>query len=225
VNTTHPWPSNCQFEFVQRNLPRRTSIGRTRGITLPKSLSIDVLIEKIGAGDASAKVQLIEQLYPLLRGLAYRQFRASEKNITIRPTELAHEAYLRFGQSHSFQWKNKAECMAFLASVVRHVTVDYLRTRHADKRHGSKCILRFDQEIESELGYQEDHAFEWIRVDDALHQLEAELPECAKVVELKLFSDLNSEEIAQALHSSTATVGRHWRFAKAWLVQYLASSK
>jgi hypothetical protein len=40
---------------------------------------------------------------------------------------------------------------------------------------------------------------------------------CARIVELKLFSGLSAEKIAEVEGSSTATVTRQWRFARAWL--------
>ena len=67
-----------------------------------------------------------------------------------------------------------------------------------------------------------DESVDWLRVDEALSGLERESPDLAKVVELKFFSGLKTEEIARVMGTSVATVGRQWRFAKAWLGEQLA---
>jgi len=72
----------------------------------------------------------------------------------------------------------------------------------------------------------EDHdlsgdPIDWLSIDQALIELERSLPAVAKIVELRLFGGLGMEEIAEATGTSNATVGRHWRFAKAWLAQKL----
>jgi len=43
----------------------------------------------------------------------------------------------------------------------------------------------------------------------------------AKVIELKFFTGLTNEEIAQTLGISTATVEREWTLAPAWLFNSL----
>jgi DNA-directed RNA polymerase specialized sigma24 family protein len=68
---------------------------------------------------------------------------------------------------------------------------------------------------------QPSEALDFIALDQALTTLEALDAEVARVVELKLFSVLGAEQIAQACGSSVATVGRQWRFAKSWLAKEL----
>jgi DNA-directed RNA polymerase specialized sigma24 family protein len=42
-------------------------------------------------------------------------------------------------------------------------------------------------------------------------------------VELRFFGGLSLEEAAEALHVSTDTVKRDWRFAKLWLLRELSA--
>ncbi|MCB1637053.1 MAG: sigma factor, ECF-like family protein, partial [Xanthomonadales bacterium] len=58
---------------------------------------------------------------------------------------------------------------------------------------------------------------DWLSIDQALVALEQRDEACARVVELKFFSGLSTEKIAEILDSSVATVGRQWRFARAFL--------
>ena len=60
-------------------------------------------------------------------------------------------------------------------------------------------------------------AFEIIALDDALKKLFTAYPEHSRVVELRFFGGLTSEETSEALGLSLATVEREWCFARAWL--------
>jgi DNA-directed RNA polymerase specialized sigma24 family protein len=61
-------------------------------------------------------------------------------------------------------------------------------------------------------------------LDDALTRLAAAEPRWAQVVELRFFGGLEVPEVAAALGTSTATVKRDWRFARAWLARELSAS-
>ena len=60
-------------------------------------------------------------------------------------------------------------------------------------------------------------------VDEALTRLEALDPRQGRIVELRFFSGLTIEEIAEVLHISTPTVKREWSSAKAWLHRELSA--
>jgi RNA polymerase sigma factor (sigma-70 family) len=60
-----------------------------------------------------------------------------------------------------------------------------------------------------------------VGLDEALRRLEAVHPRKGQVVELRFFGGLSLEETAEALHVSTDTVKRDWRFAKLWLLREL----
>jgi DNA-directed RNA polymerase specialized sigma24 family protein len=62
-------------------------------------------------------------------------------------------------------------------------------------------------------------------VDQALTALAEQYPRHAKSVELRFFGGLSSPEIGQVLDLSLATVERDWRFAKAWLHDYVTIGK
>jgi RNA polymerase sigma factor (sigma-70 family) len=50
-------------------------------------------------------------------------------------------------------------------------------------------------------------------------------PRQSKIVELKFFGGLTTEEIAEVMEISTATVEREWRTARAWLYSELNELK
>lgn len=171
-------------------------------------------------GDVLAEDQLIRNIYPVLREMALSQVRRNQRVLSLSATELAHEAYERLAPQKSVDWKNRDHFFAIAATVIRRVVIDYLRERHADKRGNGVGFVQIDDIPAGELPVQPD-LIDWLAVDQALTELAQSDPACARVVELRLFSGLSVEQIAGVMKSSTATVGRQWRFARSWLAERL----
>lgn len=171
-------------------------------------------------GDRAAGDALASAIYPVLRDLARAQLRRHGDQLTLRATELAHEAYERLLPQAGVDWRNRAHFYAIAATVMRRVVIDYLRMRSADKRGGDVLFVPLQ-----DLGSDEQPAggdpVDWLAVDQALNELATLDADSARVVEMRLFTGLSVEEIAGVLDSSTATVGRQWRFARTWLADRL----
>ena len=172
------------------------------------------LLGRWRAGDADSEQRLIALLYPMLRALARRELAVGR--MTLRATELVHETYLRLADQ-STPFRNRAHFLALFARVLRRVVVDALRHRSAAKR---------DRDLKTTLpeGDSEDAAFveatdivDGLALDAALKALSEHDPLAAEIVEARYFGGMSNEEIAAALDVGTATVVRHWRFARAWL--------
>lgn len=171
-------------------------------------------------GDRAAGDALACAIYPVLLDLARGQLQRHGARLTLRPTELAHEAYARLVPQSGVDWRNRAHFYAIAATVMRRVVVDYLRQRSADKRGGELLFVPLD-EIANETPPGSVDPVDWLAVDQALEELAALDPDSARVVELRLFSGLSLDEIATAFDTSVATVGRQWRFARVWLARRL----
>jgi RNA polymerase sigma factor (TIGR02999 family) len=168
-----------------------------------------------GAGDALASA-----IYPVLLDLARSQIRRHGNQLTLRATELAHEAYERLVPQSGVDWRNRGHFYAIAATVMRRVVIDYLRQRSADKRGGDVLFVPL-QDLDNSDQPAGGDPVDWLAVDQALNELAALDRDSARVVEMRLFSGLSVEEIAGVLDSSTATVGRQWRFARTWLADRL----
>jgi RNA polymerase sigma factor (TIGR02999 family) len=176
-------------------------------------------LQRLQAGDRSVESDLVAAVYPLLHRLAAGQIRQRGAQLTLSATDLAHEAYLRLQGQHNVA-ANRDQFFAIAATVVRRVVIDYLRERDADKRAGGKIFVDVD-DCSDEALRQEGLAVDWIAIDQALSKLQALDSACARVVELKLFTPLEAEQIAASCRCSVATVGRQWRFARVWLAREL----
>lgn len=182
--------------------------------------SITQMLARWRAGEAGAEDAVARAIYPLLRQVARGQVMRNDGHWTMGATDLAQEAYLRLREQQGFDWRNRQQFFAIAATVVRRVVIDYLRERTADKRGGGKDHVDVLGVEGVALG-EPEQTLDWIALDQALDQLKAMDPACARVVELKLFTPMSAEEIAEATACSPATVGRHWRFARNWLATTL----
>lgn len=106
------------------------------------------------------------------------------------------------------------------AIVLRRVLIDYLRERQAEKRGGGVEVVTIGGDRASDIPGAGDQ-IDWLALDHALNDLAQADPMVAEVVEPRLFSGLEVDQIAACCGTSTATVGRQWRFARNWLAERL----
>jgi len=99
------------------------------------------------------------------------------------------------------------------AQVMRHILVDYARSRRAFKRGGDYFRLSLDEAVIS----SEEKDPDLLILNEALNSLAAIDSQQSRVVELRVFGGLTVEETAEALGVSPRTVKREWSMAKAWL--------
>ncbi|MEM1451618.1 MAG: ECF-type sigma factor [Planctomycetota bacterium] len=168
-------------------------------------------------GEEGAADRLIEGVYSDLRQVARLQFRREAPGHTLQPTALVNEAWLRLaGQEGEFE--NRAEFFAAAAQAMRRILIDHARMARTDKRGGGA-----KRETMTQLGGV-DRELSVLQVDDALQALEREYPDLASIVELRFFAGLTVEEVAEVLGISTATVKRHWAYARAWLFEKMGGA-
>lgn len=183
--------------------------------------SVTALLHAWKSGDARAESALVAAIYPVLRDLARGQLGRFPGVRTLQPTELVHEAYERLHRQQAVNWEDRSHFYAMAATAIRSVLVDHLRQKSSQKRGGDVVKLALDSEIAEQSG-RDVGPLDWLELDSALTALAAINPDCVRVVEMRVFSGLGVEEIAGVMGSSTATVGRQWRFARAWLAEQLA---
>ena len=184
------------------------------------SSPITDLLARWKTGDRAAEAELIAAIYPSLRDLARARVQRLGGALSLQATELANEAFTKLHQQRAVDWESRGHFFAIAATVIRRVAIDHLRSRGRDKRGGGVPLIDIAALNDDEVPVI-DESIDWLAVDQALTEFEAFDPECAKVVELKFFSGMTTEEIALVQSSSVATVGRQWRFARAWLGERL----
>lgn len=165
-------------------------------------------------GDTDARDDLITALYPELRRLASSLFRGERANHTLQPTALVNEAWLRLSGAAPLSAADRGHLLAMAARLMREILIDHARGRAAAKRDGGQRVTLSAIDKAQPPGADVD----LLALDEALTRLEALDPHKANIVELRYFGGLSIEETAQALDQSSATIKRHWRAARLWLL-------
>jgi len=160
---------------------------------------------------------VLADLYDDLHGLAKHQLR-DEKDGTITPTVLVHEAYLRL-EAQRAVWQNRAHLFSVAARMMRRVLVDEARARGRDKRGGG-----VDRERVGLTLLSGDTPLDILELEDAIQELESEDPTLVRIVELRFYAGRTFEEIAESIAMSERHVRRLWAYAKTRLYELLRDS-
>ena len=170
----------------------------------------------VAAGAESG--ELFPLLYGELRRLARIRLAAGGRNVLLDTTALVHESYLRLQGAGKVDIKDRDHFLAYAATAMRSVVVDYIRRRTADKRGGEAEHITLSTGLAEVLGAS-DH--EIVEVHDALLALEKVDARLVRVVEMRYFAGLADEEIGAALGVTSRTVRRDWERARLLLAGIL----
>ena len=184
------------------------------------SNKITLLLIDWSKGDEMALENLMPLVYDELRRMAKGYMRRQPSGHTFQTTELIHEAYLKLANREVQNWQNRAHFFGVASTAMRHILVDYARSKQSQKRGGwqERVTLTENHAVTG------DQSNDVIALDDALKTLAALDERKSRVVELKFFGGVTNEEIAEVLKISTDTVKRDWRFARTWLLRELAAA-
>ena len=171
------------------------------------------LLELWSRGDPLALEQLVPLVYSELHRLAQRYMADERPGHTLQTTALVNEAYLRLAGSANTNWDSRTQFFGVCAQVMRHVLVDWARSRQTGKRGGKVALLELDDALAVTAQPGNDIA----AIDDALKALAAIDPRKSRVVELRFFGGLSVQETADVLKVSVETVHRDWKLARSWL--------
>jgi RNA polymerase sigma factor (TIGR02999 family) len=138
----------------------------------------------------------------------------------LQTTDLVHEAFLRLVHQPVVEWQSRGHFYSVAAKAMRSILVDHARACAALKRGrgGQQLTLGAADEVAGTKP-----AIDVLELDEALGRLAELDPEQGRLVELRFFAGLSIEEAAEALGTSTATLKRQWRVARAWLNRELSS--
>ncbi|MGH9802738.1 MAG: sigma-70 family RNA polymerase sigma factor [Blastocatellia bacterium] len=189
-------------------------------MTTPTSSNVTQLLIDWRGGNSDALNQLMPLVYDELRGLAKRYMRRESSTHTLQTNALVNEAYMRLINQQNVDWQNRAHFFAIAAQVMRHLLVDHARSKQYANRGGGAVQVTLDESVAVSDGNQ----VELLALNQALERLEKIDDRKSKIVELRYFGGLSSEETAKVLGVSEITVKREWAKAKAWLFRELSQS-
>jgi RNA polymerase sigma-70 factor (ECF subfamily) len=173
------------------------------------------------AGDPQALEQLTPVLYAELRRIARRVWGHQNPGHTLQPTVLIHEAYLKLVHQKDRTFQSRAHFFGVASMAMRQVLVNHAESRAAGKRGGKNSAVPLDEAETASLKEDRDV----LALHDALKTLSEMDPRKSRVVEMRYFGGLSTEETAEALGVSGITVTRDWQAARAWLARELGASQ
>ena len=168
------------------------------------------------AGDQEALEALVPLVYKELRDIARYHLRRERPDHTLQSEALVHETYLRLVDQRPFDSENRAHFLAVASRLMRQILVDYARTHGAAKRGADRIV-----ELDASLILPQVRSTDVVALDDALSGLSKLDEQQGRIVELRFFGGLATEEIAKVLGISPSTVKRDWNVAKAWLTRQM----
>lgn len=169
-------------------------------------------------GDESALDNVLPLVYKELRTIAKR-YRAKERSEnTFQTTEIISEAYLKLAGQNGTDWQDRSHFFAVASTMMRNLLVDHARSKNYQKRGSGAENLNIDDVAV----YSNEPDSALLALDEALKDLAKFDERKSRIVELKYFGGLSSQEVADVIGVSEITVKREWLKAKAWLHDELA---
>ena len=156
-----------------------------------------------------------------LRQMAHRYLARQNPGHTLQTTALINEAFVKLVGQPDKHFQNREHFFGVAACAMRHILVDYARSKRYGKRGGGAPVVSLDEA----LTVTEERATELVALDDALKELANFDARKAQVVELRFFGGLSIEETAKALNVAEITVIRDWNFSKSWLHRELSNTQ
>lgn len=186
---------------------------------MPVQMSGDVteMLLAWNRGEPGALDRLLPAVQKELHKVARGYMRRERPDHTLQATALVNEAYLKLVDQTRVTWKNRIHFIGVAAQLMRRILVDHARERAAKKRGGPDLKLTLTPDVAA----PEERSVDLVALDLALEKLAALEPRQARAVELRFFGGLTSEEAAEALDVSPATIKRDWIAAKAFLFREL----
>lgn len=181
--------------------------------------NVTELLAQWRLGDEAALSQVLPIVYDELRRVAHAHLRRESAGHVLQTTALVHEAYVRLVSLDQMTFDSRTHFFAVAARFMRRILVDIARRQRSEKRGGGATLVGLDNAMA--VGMPPD--IDILALNEALDELAAMDPRSCRVVELRFFVGLTTEEAATALDVSRATVERDWTIAKAWLRQHLSA--
>ena len=103
-----------------------------------------------------------DELHRMARGYMRRQ----PSNHTFQTTELIHEAYLKLAKAGTPDFQNRAHFFGVAAKAMRHILVDYARSKQSDKRGGGRERISLADNIVISVNRTD----QLVALDEALNQ-------------------------------------------------------
>ncbi|MGY6554473.1 MAG: ECF-type sigma factor [Wenzhouxiangella sp.] len=162
-----------------------------------------------------------EALLGILEQIASRHLKGERESITLEPSDLVQEAWLRLNDL-KMSFNDQKHFLGMVSTAMRRVLVDHARRKQAVKRGERPVQVTL---LSREASRGDNQALVLLELDAALGHLAEADPRKARLAELHYFSGLTREEMAELTGLSSATIGRDLRFVRSWIRAQLSGQE
>jgi RNA polymerase sigma-70 factor (ECF subfamily) len=156
---------------------------------------------------------MVDETYEHMKRLAAGYLQMEATTVTLSPTVLVHEAYVKLSKQASDKYQSRGHFLAIAATMMRRILVDHARARHRIKRGGDMVRVVFDEDQTLTASRDSDV----LALEEVLEELQKLDPRQAKIVEMRFFGGMTVPEVAEVLNLSTRTIENEWKMCRAWL--------
>src|SRR3954451_23974289 len=133
----------------------------------PSQNDITQLLVAWSNGEQAALERLMPLVYEELRSRARHYLNGQASGHTLQTTDLLHEAFLKLASHPERQWQNRAHFQDVASQAMRHILVDYARSRLTAKKNYGMARCEFDEAAV----VAPQRAAEFLALDEALNAL------------------------------------------------------
>ena len=151
--------------------------------------------------------------YSEMLKLASKHLTGEAPTVSLSPTVLVHEVYMRLKKQDGFAYQSKSHFLALASTMMRRILVDHARARSRNKRGGQFVRVTFDENFLLSTSRDSDV----LALEEALVELATLDARQSRIVEMRFFGGMAIPEVAEALELSTRTIEKEWQLSKAWL--------
>ena len=185
-------------------------------------------IEDLGAEDKSV-ADLFGEIMGELRLLSTLYMKSHPPEVTLQPTIIVSEAFVRLANHRPEQFKSEDDFRATASVILRQVFAERAKKRIEEKRRAAEAMQarRLQKGANEPVAEPELPSFEGaspeltMALENALEMLSEVDDRSARVAELKIFGSLPMLTISTIVGGTLQSAEKDWRFAKAFLQKHL----
>jgi RNA polymerase sigma factor (TIGR02999 family) len=187
-------------------------------MSVPEDSQVSAALQAAQTGDRQAAADLLPLVYEELHKLARVRLARQPPGQTLQPTALVNEVYLRVARESNVTWEGRQHFFFAAARAMRDILVEQARRKAGPKQGGG----RRRQELDEACAVLTPPSDDVLAIHEALEELEALDSLKAQIVLLRYFTGLTMDETAAVLGLPERTLGRHWRYIRAWMMKRLS---
>ena len=187
-------------------------------MSVPADSQVSAVLQAAQSGDRQAAADLLPLVYEELHKLARARLARQPPGQTLQPTALVNEVYLRIAGESNVTWEGRQHFFFAAARAMRDILVEQARRKAGPKQGGGRRRQELDEACAVLIPPSDDV----LAIHEALEELEARDSLKAQIVLLRYFTGLTMDETAAVLGMPERTLGRHWRFVRAWMMKRLS---